>query len=173
MKNCYTIIALGGLLVGGCGGSGGQGPAQNAAPTVSAIADRTVTANETVQPIEFSVDDDATDASDLSVTAMTIDQGVVTDDNIEIVGQSSARSLLVMPIADEIGNAEISVVVTDDAGLSDAVTFMLSVNPETKAISEFTRSNFAAPEDGDPVPINAVVFEQDAEDDDFEDLLAF
>ena len=171
MKTHYAIVAVGGLLASGCGGSGGPAPAQNAAPMVSAIADRTATANEAIAPIEFSIGDDATPAADLTVTAMTLDEGVVIDGNVKIEGQSSDRILIVTPVADEIGNAVISVVVTDDAGLSDASSFMLTVDPQMKDLSEFTRGNFADSEEGDPVLINAVVFDEDTEDDEFDDLL--
>ena len=62
-------------------------------------------------------------------------------------------------------------MVTDADGLSAASTFVLSVEPQPQFIGEFTRSNFAGDEEGDPVLINAIAFDEDAEDDDFADLL--
>lgn len=174
MKTSQFIIALCGLAIAGCGGSGGgDTPVRNAPPTLSAIADQTVTANEVVAPIGFSVADDATSAEALAVTAMTIDQGVIVDANLEVAGDGTARSLIVTPVADEIGNAVISIMVTDEEGLSNASSFGLTVEPQRKPISEFTRSNFMDSEEGDPTPINAIVFDEDAEEDEFEDLLDF
>lgn len=173
MRTSLVIAVLGGLMVSGCGGSGGDAPAQNSAPKVSAITDKSVTANEASAPIGFSISDDTTAANDLTVAAMTAGEGIVVDDGIEIMGNASERSLIITPNADEIGNAVISVMVTDGEGLSDASSFQLTVEPQQELLSEFARNNFVESEDGDPMPINAIVFDQDADEDEFEDLLNF
>ena len=172
MKYALTVVALSGLAVAGCGGSGGGStPAANTPPTLSAIADQTVTANTQPASVDFSVRDDATAPGQLGVTAMSVNPGLVSNADLEIVGQGAARALVIRPAADEIGTADIAVMVTDEDGLSAASTFVLSVEPQRQLISEFTRSNFAADADGDPALINAVAFDEDAEDDDFADLL--
>jgi hypothetical protein len=172
MKHALTVIALSGLAVAGCGGSGGgSAPALNTPPTLSAIADQTVTANTEAASIDFTVNDDATAAAQLGVTAMSTNQDLVKDADLQIVGSDASRSLVITPAADEIGTVDIAVVATDAGGLSAASTFSLGVEPQRQLIGEFARDHFTADEEGDPVLINAIAFDEDAESDEFSDLL--
>ena len=46
-----------------------------------------------------------------------------------------------------------------------------AMQPATVSFREFVRQTFADDADANPRPVNAVVFDQDAEGDDFADLL--
>ena len=170
MKHLYAGFALTGLGLAACGGSGDDPQPVNQAPTISAIADQSIAANGTSQPIAFSLDDE--NVGDLTVAVSSDRQNVVPDDGIALDGDGAARTLTVTPRIDEAGDAFITIVATDRQGLSAGTSFLLTVNPEQKSMQQFARDTFAEDADDEPALINAVEFAEDAEDDDFADLLA-
>ncbi len=170
MKRRYLSLAAVSTLLAACGGSGGDRPAVNLAPQIDVIAARSTTANGTSQPIAFSIADE--DVDGVAITVSSDRQRLVPDTGIALAGSGSARSLTVTPELDETGDAFITVVVSDRQGLSASASFLLTVLPERKSMQQFARDAFAAGEDGEPVLINAVEFAEDAEADDFADLLA-
>ena len=174
MKTRNAFIALLALLLIACGGSGGGAgaPQLDNPPSISAIDDRTIIANQAVEPIGFTVTDDRTATKALDLAVMVLRGDVVSADGVRLAGDDDKRSLLVTPREDEVGTAEISIIVTDAAGLSDAANFRFTVAPQRQPIAGFTRVQFAATADGDPALVNAIEFEQDADDDGFEDLLS-
>jgi len=170
MKPMYAGLALASLGLAACGGSGDDPQPVNQAPTISAIADQGITANGASDPIAFSLGDEA--VGDLTIAASSDRQNLVADDGITLAGTGSARSLTITPQADEAGDAFITIVVTDSEGLSDGTSFLLTVSPEQKSMQQFARDTFAEDADDEPALINAVEFAEDAENDDFADLLA-
>ncbi len=169
MKIRHQLFAAASLLLAGCGGSDPTPAPVNRAPSISAIADRATTANSTSAAIAFAVADEQT--SSLSITAGSDDQTVIPDSGIVQFGASASRSLTVTPAIDTLGDAMITVIVTDQAGLSASSSFLVTVVPQQESIRQFIRTTFAGGEADDPQPINAVVFDQDADDDDFADFL--
>lgn len=170
MKVTSLYLAAVAVLVAACdGGRSNRAPA-NAAPAISAIGDQDVSANRTGQPIPFSVSDEQPDA--LSVSASSDNQDVVPDAGLTIGGSGTSRSLTITPVTDVVGDAMITIVVTDRGGLSDGASFLLTVEPEQKSMRQFARDAFAQSADDEAALINAVEFAQDADDDDFADLLA-
>jgi len=170
MKHLYAGFALASLGLAACGGSGDDPQPVNQAPTISAIADQSITANGTSQPIAFSISDEA--AAEVTVTVSSDRQDVVADDGIALSGSGSARSLTITPRIDEAGDAFVTIVATDRQGLSAGTSFLLTVSPEQKSMQQFARDTFAEDADDEPALINAVEFAEDAENDDFADLLA-
>ena len=172
MKTKFYYLALCGLLVAGCGGSGNNLPPINAAPTISAIADQLIEANVQSMTIDFTVTDDQTPESNLVITASSSDADVVQNDGIAVGGSDGFRSLSITPVIDTVGDTLVTVIVTDSAGLMTSTAFMLTVDPQQLSFQQFLRSTFAdAPSDA-PRLINAIEFDQDAAGDDFADLLA-
>ncbi|MEO1246402.1 MAG: hypothetical protein AAFX56_12040 [Pseudomonadota bacterium] len=169
MKRMYASLALVSLALTACGGSGDDRPPVNQAPQISAIADQNVTANGSSQPIAFSLADENVD--ELTLSASSDRQQVLPDDGITLTGSGSARSLTVTPRADEAGDAFVTIVVSDPQGLSAGASFLLTVQPEQKSMQQFARDTFVSDENGEPELINAVEFAEDAENDDFADLL--
>lgn len=170
MKTMYVCLAACGALLAGCSGGSSDGRVPvNQAPEITAIADQNTVANQTSGPIAFTVTDEQVGGLSISVTSDR--QQVVPDDGLAQAGNGSARSITVTPVGDVTGDAFITVVVTDSAGLSASASFLLTVNPEQKSMQQFARGTFAMDADGEPELINAVEFSMDAEADDFADLL--
>lgn len=170
MKSRNHVIALAGLLTAACGGSGSVPPPANQPPAVGAVADQTTTANQPSAPIPFTVSDEQ--AANLSLSASSDNQQVVPDDGLELGGSGASRNLTVTPAADTTGDAFVTIIATDPDGLAASATFLLTVVAEQVSMKQFARTQFDRDEPGDPVLINAVEFVQDADDDDFADLLA-
>ncbi len=168
IKHASLVMAV--LVVAACGSSGPDGQQQNQPPTISAISDMGVTANQTSTAIGFTVSDELPDQ--LAVAVISDNPDVVPEDGLMLGGTGTARQLTVTPVIDRIGDAYVTVTVSDAAGLTSGSTFLLTVDPEEKSMQQFTRSAFAVDADGQPVLVNAVSFDQDAESDDFADLLA-
>lgn len=171
MKYPIAFIATSGLLVAACGGGGsGDAPAPaNAAPTVAAIAEQSIPANQASEPIAVTVSDE--NANDLDVMALSSDQDVVNDSALALNGRGTNRRLVVTPAVDTLGDTMITVTATDRDGLYASSSFLVSVEPTQQSIQQFTRRAFAQGPDADPEFINAIAFNQDANQDDFDDLL--
>lgn len=172
MKTLYVSLAALTALLAGCGGSSGdRAPVdQNQAPTISAIADQATSANQESAPIAFSVMDENVTGLTISVTSDR--QNVVPDSALALSGAAASRSLTATPVIDTTGDAMITIIATDDGGLSASTSFLLTVNAEQRSMAQFARDTFVTAEDDEPELVNAVEFLQDAEDDDFADLLA-
>ncbi len=171
MKTMYVSLAALSVLLSACSGSGSNGRApSNEAPDITPIAEQTTVANAPSAPIAFSVNDEQ--LSGLSVSATSDRQQVVPDDGLALAGTGSERTITATPVDDVTGDALITIIATDAAGLSASASFLLVVAPDQQSMQQFARDTFAADADDDPVLINAVEFVMDAETDDFADLLA-
>ncbi|MFO8233040.1 MAG: choice-of-anchor D domain-containing protein [Longimonas sp.] len=100
----------------------------NDAPTISGISDQTIAEDATLSPVDFTVSDPDDAASNLTLTASSDNQTLVPDANITLGGSGSNRTIEATPAANENGTANITVEVTDSGSLSDASTFILTVN---------------------------------------------
>ena len=159
------------FLVAACSSGSGDDPAPvNQAPEISAIAAQSTVANGASQPIAFSLSDEAVNA--LTITASSDRQQLVPDSGLTIAGSGVSRTLTVNPVVDMTGDAMITIIVRDAENLAASSSFLLTVTAEQKSMQQFTRDNFVSTPDDEPELINAVEFAQDADDDDFADLLA-
>ncbi len=170
MKLRYMSLALVSALVAACGDSGSDPVVGNAPPTISAIADQSIDANNASPAIGFTVSDEQ--PGGLTFTVTSDDQQVVTDTGLVLGGSGNSRTLTATPVIDTTGDAFVTIVVTDAEGLGASTSFLLTVVPEVKSVQQFTRDTFAEPANGEPELVNAVDFTQDADGDDFADLLA-
>ena len=169
MKYQIQIALLMSLLVAGCGGSGSSPAPINAAPpTISSIPNQSTSANVASSAIAFAV----TSTSSLSFSTSSDNQQVVPDSGLNLVSNGSGGSITVTPVIDTLGDAFITIIVTDQAGLKASTSFLLTIVPQQASLQQFVRTEFAQAEDGQPAFINAIAFDQDAENDDFADLLA-
>ncbi len=168
MKIKIQFVTLLSLMVAACGGSGSSPAPVSAAPTISAIMDQSTSANATSSAFAFTV----TSTTGLSYSANSDNQQVVPDAGLNLVTNGASGSITVTPVVDTLGDAFITIIVTDLAGLSSSTSFLLTIVPEQASMQQFVRTEFAQAEDGEPALINAVAFDQDAENDDFADLLA-
>ena len=168
MKFKIQIITLLSLLVAGCGGSGSAPAPVSTAPTLSAIADQSTNATASSSAIAFTV----TSASSLSFSISSDNQQVVPDAGIDLTINGASGSITVTPVIDTLGDAFITILATDQAGLSASTSFLLTIIPQQLSFQQFVRAEFAKPQDSEPALVNAVAFDQDADNDDFADLLA-
>ncbi len=168
MRIKHQLLVVIGLVIAGCGDS--SFAPVNTVPAISAIADRNTTANEASAAIPFTVADE--NVSVLALSAISENQQVVPDENLVVSGNGGIRYLTVTPVVDTLGDTYITVVATDQAGLSVGTSFLLTIVPQQMSMQQFTRTAFPETEADDPELINAVAFDQDADDDTFADLLA-
>ena len=167
MKFRYLMAALAGLLVAGCSGNGSE-PVDDI-PAITAIADQNTTANEQSIAIAFTVTDEQ--LANLSISVSSDNQQVIPDSGLALGGNSSGRTLTVTPTFDVLGDAFITIIVTDLSGQSASTSFLLTVVPQEQSLQQWTRAFFLEDENDAPELINAISFVQDADDDDFADLL--
>jgi len=158
---CFVIAAC---------SSSSNPPPVNVAPTISAIADQTTGANSPSAPITFTIVDENPEGTSLSVSSDR--QQLVPDAGLALGGGGANRTITVTPLVDVIGDTLVTLVASDSDGLSGNTSFLLTVEPEQKSLQQFTRETFTVSADSTPELINAVNFAADADNDDFNDLLA-
>lgn len=170
MSTKYLIVVFISMVVAACDGGSDGAPPVNTAPTISQVPAQSTGANQASQPISFSVSDEQ--VGNLGLTAMSDNQLVVPDGGLILGGSDTSRTITISPVSDTLGDAFVTIIVTDTDGLSASTSFLLTITPQQKSLQQFTRTSFADSADGEPELINAVEFAQDADDDDFADLLA-
>ena len=89
------------------------------APTISALDDISTPLGEAIAPIAFSVQDNETPASDLSIAVESSNTLLLPNVNIAAGGSGSNRNLLIVPVTGELGVATVTVTVSD--GVSETV----------------------------------------------------
>ena len=164
------LVVVVALLAACSSDSAGDRQPENQAPTVSAIPPSNTMANGPSQPIVFTVRDESVNT--LAISASSDRPELVPGDAIVVAGSGALRTLTITPTVDRTGDAMITVVVQDADGLAASSSFLLTVTAEQKSMQQFARDVFTSPDDAEPALINAVEFAQDANDDDFADLLA-
>ena len=168
MRSYYLTSSLClAMALAGCGGGGSR---DNVAPQLGAIADTAVEANVTSDPISFSVSDRA--VANVQVVATSGNQGVIPDAGIAITGSAGNLALTVTPAADVLGSSTITVTATDRGGLSDQVSFLVTVQAQMVSLSQYVRDTFADGPNEQPRDLNSRLFEDDAEANTFDDLVS-
>ncbi len=104
----------------------------NTAPTLSALADRTLSANGGAEVIGLTIDDAETDASLLTVYATSTNTGLVPVSALRVDGTGANRTLSITPATDQSGTTVITVTVTDGS-LTAVRSFNLEVKPRDGA----------------------------------------
>ncbi len=102
-------------------------PSQNTAPTISDIANQTVSPGAATAAIAFTVGDAETAAANLTVTATSSDKNIVPDNSIVLGGEGANRTITVTPAANQSGAATITVTVSDGTNTTSD-TFTLDVS---------------------------------------------
>lgn len=173
MKKTLILLGLPLFLAAACSSNddndGNNQGAPNGAPAITAIPDQSISANVQSMAIQFSVIDE--NPGQLSFDVLSDNPDLVPADALELTGSSNPFALTATPVIDLLGDTLITVIATDTAGLSDSSTFRLTVTPQQLSLQQFTRTTFATNPNGDAERINAVEFNDDAENDDFADLL--
>jgi hypothetical protein len=101
--------------------------AVNDPPTLTGMADQTITVNGTTGPLNFTIGDVDTAVGSLTVNPNSSNLGLVPLGNIVLVGSGTNRTITVTPAAGQTGTATITVSVSDE-NLSASNSFGLTVN---------------------------------------------
>jgi hypothetical protein len=170
-KHCLVLLAATTLGLTACGGGGGDDgymepppPPANTAPAVSAVADKVSDQDLVVGPIEFSISDRESDASQLVVSASADGTSVVPADGITMGGAGAVRSILLTPLEAATGTVNVTITVTDPQGAASTRSFGVTVNARTASIREWSLTTFAKSETDEVTAMNGFTFTQDADD---------
>ena len=166
----YLGILIGSVFIVACGGGGPEQVRRNAPPAIGAVADQSVTANQASAPIGFTISDERVAAVTVEVTSDN--QSVIPDSGLQVAGNGASRSVSITPALDQLGDAFITITATDSDGASSSQSFLIVIDPQPASMQQFTRDEFAGSADDAPALVNALSFAQDADQDDFADLLS-
>ena len=109
----------------------------NHPPVISAISDQAITPNTSTAPLSFTVNDIETPATNLIVTALSLDQTLLPDAGLVLTSGETNFTLTVTPAANQLGIARIKLRVTDGDGVTTATTFNLIVGiPEISCLTD-------------------------------------
>ena len=100
-------------------------------PSVSAIADQAVMVGQSTGPLAFTVGDNLTAASSLSVNRASTNTTAVALTDVVLGGSGANRTVTVTGTAE--GSSTISIVVVDAGGNSTTTTFLVTVSPFNQA----------------------------------------
>jgi hypothetical protein len=95
-------------------------------PTITSIADQTVTVGGSAGPLAFTVGAKQTFPGFLVVTATTSDATFLPAANIGLTGSGASRFVTVGPVASVNGNSTVTLTVTDLQGQSATTSFLVT-----------------------------------------------
>lgn len=104
-----------------------QVPPVNTAPGIASISDQQIDQDNQFGPMTFTISDQETSASQLTVSATSGNQNVAQNNKITLSGSGSQRSIIITPEADQYGETNISITVSDGE-LNKVEQFKLTVN---------------------------------------------
>lgn len=116
-------------------------PVDSSPPSISAVPDQTTDAGMTVGPIPFTVTDNEVDSANLLVQAASSNPSLLPTDQILLGGSGSNRTVTLMPASNQLGNATVTLTVSDGT-LTASNSFVLTVNPPSLTVTaaSFSRS---------------------------------
>jgi hypothetical protein len=125
----------------------GSGSA-NTPPTISSIANQSITVGSATSPLAFTVGDAQTSASQLTVSGSCADPTFVPTSSIVFGGSGANRTVTVTPAANQTGMTTITLTVSDGP-LSTSTSFTLTVNalaaPVVTLTSPVNGASYSAP----------------------------
>ncbi len=121
------------------------------APTISPVADQVMLVGQSTRPIPFTVGDNATATSNLTVTATSSDQSLQPDANIQVTGTEANRVVTLQPAANQTGTATITLTVNDGALFTSGNFALTVVRPTALTLTRTSGGLMAAwPRDAGP-----------------------
>jgi len=103
-------------------------------PTISHTTNRTVAVNGTTGPIDFTVSDDKTPATNIVVTGTSSNTNIVPQSGIVFGGSGTNRTVTITPTTSQSGLAIITITATDSSGLSTPDSFTVTVASHAQAV---------------------------------------
>jgi hypothetical protein len=128
----------------------------NDAPTISSIADQTISEGNSTTALPFLVGDVETAASNLTLSASSSNLSVIPNANVVFGGSGANRTVTVNPAALAFGTAMITVQVQDGSGAIATESFLITVNAVNQAPTLGSLANVILVEDTTPQTISLV-----------------
>ncbi len=100
--------------------------ANNEPPTISHLADQTITQGSSVGPLGFTVADPDNETTSLTVTASSDNPLLIPIQNIQLGGSGSERTVTLFPLESAKGIGKITITVSDGQD-SASTSFKLTV----------------------------------------------
>ena len=122
--------------------------AVNDAPTISNVANQTITEDGTTGALAFTINDLETAATALTVTRTSSNTTLFPLANVVLGGSGAARTVTATPVANSSGSATITLTVTDPGGAAASDTFSVTVNALNDAPTISNVANQTINEDG-------------------------
>lgn len=110
-------------------------PSTNDPPTITSIGNQVIQENSSTGPLPFFIGDTDTPVTNLSLAVVSSNPLLVPTADIELTGPGTNCSVDITPAANQSGTANITIVVSDNTGLSAATTFQLTVQPPVTVTS--------------------------------------
>lgn len=99
-----------------------------AIPTISDMADLTVTVNTAIPGIPFTVTDAETNPDSLAFTLTSSNTALLPNAGITVSGSGPGKTLNLAPAAGQLGTATVTVLIRDGGNQVASDTFVLTVN---------------------------------------------
>jgi hypothetical protein len=99
----------------------------NTAPTITAIADQTITENTSAGGLAFTIGDAETAAAALTVHGTSSNPDLIPDSALAFGGSGSHRTVTLTPSPNQTGEATITITVSDGSANADT-SLLLTVN---------------------------------------------
>jgi hypothetical protein len=90
----------------------------NDVPTISNVPDQTIAMNGTAGPIPVSISDKETASGSLSLSAQSSNQALVPQSGLLLGGSGGSRTITVSPATNQVGQATITLTVSDGARIT-------------------------------------------------------
>ncbi|HWW03080.1 MAG TPA: Ig-like domain-containing protein [Candidatus Acidoferrum sp.] len=118
----------------------------NTAPTISGIAGQTIAVNTATPVLSFTVADQETPATNLTVAATSSNPTLAPNSSMILGGTGTNRTITVTPAAGQTGTATIALTVCDPT-LCTTTNFLLTVTalPTVTLTSPANGASYAAP----------------------------
>jgi hypothetical protein len=100
----------------------------NTPPAISGIANQTIAVNTVTPTLPFTVSDQETPATNLTVVANSSNPTLVPNSSIVLGGAGTNRTVTITPAAGQTGSTTIALTVCDPT-LCTTTSFLLTVNP--------------------------------------------
>jgi hypothetical protein len=130
--------------------------AQNSAPTITSIANRTIDEDQSTAAIPFTIGDPENLLSQLTVSATSSNITLLPLSGIALAGSGTARTVTLTPAANQFGSATVTIIVNDgqsvNATASTAFTLQVNSVNDAPTISGIENSTINRNTSTDEIP---------------------
>jgi len=155
------------LAVAACSSSSdddSSAPQPNSAPTISALADRSIDQDKTDSGVTFEVGDADGTAGALTLRAQASDAVLLPAGSLVLGGSGSSRTLTITPAENATGTAVVTLTAVDSTQLSTSRSFRVTVSPVFVSFTGWTTDTFDVGEDEAAIALLGFTLNGDADD---------